>query len=151
MEGANLRQQLKNHIQSMKDQGILDDHFDHVQKLQTEVNPCFLLDIVTVFCQDAENSIAELTKYLDEPAVDYAKVTAFVHQLKGSSSSVGGNRMALACRELRRASEDNKKEECLQALDKINREYNTLRDGLNAISQKVRTILTNEGGRRGRQ
>jgi histidine-containing phosphotransfer protein len=45
-------------------QGILDDHFDHVQKLQTEVNPRFLLDIVTVFCQDAENSIAELTKYL---------------------------------------------------------------------------------------
>lgn len=26
---------------------------------------------------------------------------------------------------------------CLQALDKINREYNTLRDGLNAISQVI--------------
>ncbi|KAE8037473.1 hypothetical protein FH972_010060 [Carpinus fangiana] len=146
MAGAdNLRAQLNNYIKDMHDQGILDKHFEHVTTLQNEYNPYFVLEIVSIFCRDAENGIAEVKKFLDEPVVDYVKAIDYVHQLRGGSSSLGGNRMAIACHELRQATQNNKKEECLQALEKVKREFNTLREKLDLISQMERTILTNEG------
>ncbi|XP_059431233.1 histidine-containing phosphotransfer protein 2-like [Corylus avellana] len=145
MAGTDLRAQLNNFIKAMHDQGILDEHFEHVKGLQNEYNPYFVLEIVSIFCRDAENVIAEVTKFLDEPVVDYVKTIGLVHQLRGGSSSLGGSRMAIACRELRQATQDNKKEECLQALEKVKREFSTLHEKLNVISQMERTILTNEG------
>uniref|UniRef100_A0A2N9FK94 Histidine-containing phosphotransfer protein n=1 Tax=Fagus sylvatica TaxID=28930 RepID=A0A2N9FK94_FAGSY len=150
MVGIDLRQQLQNYIESMHEQGILDHNFHNVQDLQNEENPHFVLEVVTMFCNDAENGIAQLARYLDELVVDYPKVTGLSHQLRGSSSSVGGHRMALACRELRRASDVNNKEGCFEALGRVRHEYRILRDNLNNISQMERSIITN-AARRGQQ
>jgi hypothetical protein len=35
-----------------------------VQDLQNEENPHFVLEVVTMFCNDAENGIAQLARYL---------------------------------------------------------------------------------------
>ncbi|EOY33504.1 hypothetical protein QUC31_018902 [Theobroma cacao] len=148
MVGTTLSQELKNYIQSMHDQGVLDHHFDHVKALQNEENPQFVMEVISMFCQDAEIGVAEITRFLNAPVVDFAKVINFVHQLKGSSSSIGGQRMALACRELRQASENRDKERCLEIFERMKQEYNTLRGCLNAISQMERTILENETRRR---
>ncbi|XP_040992563.1 histidine-containing phosphotransfer protein 1-like isoform X2 [Juglans microcarpa x Juglans regia] len=125
-------------------QGILDHNFENVQNLQCQENPHFVLEIIEMFCRDAEISIAEMTKYVDEPVVDYAKVTCFIHQLKGSSSSVGGCRIVVACRELRKASENKMKERCIEACNKIKREYFIVRDNLNAIAKMERSIHTDD-------
>ena len=45
-------------------QGILDEHFERVTTLQNEYNPYFVLEIVSIFCRDAENGIAEVKKFL---------------------------------------------------------------------------------------
>ncbi|KAG6678901.1 hypothetical protein I3842_14G105000 [Carya illinoinensis] len=148
MVGTDLRQQLRNYIQSSHEQGILDETFDLVKNLESDGNPQFLSEIFSMFCHDAENGIAELARFLDEPVIDYENVSAFAHQLKGSSSSVGGNRMVLACCELRQACSNKTKEGCFEAFDKVKREYCILRDNLNFIAQMEKTILTNEARRR---
>jgi hypothetical protein len=43
-------------------QGILDSRFDEILDLPRE-NPQFVIDLVTKFCSDAENSIAALIRY----------------------------------------------------------------------------------------
>lgn len=45
-------------------QGILDNQFHSVQALKTEENPHFVLETVTGFCNDADNGIAQMTRYL---------------------------------------------------------------------------------------
>ncbi|KAG6678900.1 hypothetical protein I3842_14G105000 [Carya illinoinensis] len=124
MVGTDLRQQLRNYIQSSHEQGILDETFDLVKNLESDGNPQFLSEIFSMFCHDAENGIAELARFLDEPVIDYENVSAFAHQLKGSSSR------------------------CFEAFDKVKREYCILRDNLNFIAQMEKTILTNEARRR---
>ncbi|XWS73940.1 hypothetical protein CRYUN_Cryun02cG0172500 [Craigia yunnanensis] len=135
MVGTTLSQQLKNYIQTMHDQGILDHHFDHVKSLQNEENPQFVMDVISMFFNDAQNGIAQLNAHLNSAVVDFAKVINFVHQLRGSSSSIGGQRMALACRELRHACDNRNKERCLEIFERVKQEYNTLQECLNTISQ----------------
>ncbi|KAL4311182.1 hypothetical protein GQ457_01G038500 [Hibiscus cannabinus] len=141
MVGTSLSQQLENYIQTMHDQGILDYHFDHVKALQNEENPRFLMEVISMFAHDAEAGIAHLTTLLNSAVVDFAKVISFVHQLKGSSSSIGGVRMALACRQIRHACDNMDKERCLQLLERMKQEYNSLKECLNIIFEMERSIV----------
>ncbi|XP_051202378.1 histidine-containing phosphotransfer protein 1 isoform X2 [Lolium perenne] len=78
--------QLNTLMSNMFATGLLDDQFQQLQMLQDPSAPDFVAEVVTLFCEDGERIIGELAKLLDKPAVDFDKVDAFVHQLKGSSA-----------------------------------------------------------------
>ncbi|URD82022.1 histidine-containing phosphotransfer protein [Musa troglodytarum] len=105
-----LREQLDGLVNSMFLEGLLDDQFEQLQMLQDESSPGFIAELITLFCGDSERILAELTKLLDQAVVDYQKVDAFVHQLKGSSSSVGAQHVKLACVQFRQFCEEHNKE-----------------------------------------
>ncbi|CAN1302352.1 Histidine-containing phosphotransfer protein 1 [Linum perenne] len=55
--------------------------------LQDESNPDFVVEVVSLFFEDSDWLLDDLTKALDpQQGVDFKKVDAHVHQLKGSSS-----------------------------------------------------------------
>lgn len=45
-------------------QGLLDEQFQQLQSLQDETNPCFVMEVVTLFCDDAERIFGELDKIM---------------------------------------------------------------------------------------
>ncbi|KAI4978077.1 hypothetical protein ZWY2020_014631 [Hordeum vulgare] len=47
----------------------------------------FVAEVATLFIDDADRIIADIAALLDQPAMDFDKLDAHVHQLKGSSSS----------------------------------------------------------------
>ncbi|KAJ8754163.1 hypothetical protein K2173_002062 [Erythroxylum novogranatense] len=141
---AALKAQLNNFVQSMLEEGMLDSQFAQVQALQDESNPCFITEVITSFCNDAERIVIELNKYMSHQTLDFAKLESFVHQLKGSSSSIGAKRLKLACTDLLQASDDRNKNGCLQALNAITREYCLLRNKFDTIIQLERRILATE-------
>ncbi|KAF8409095.1 hypothetical protein HHK36_005168 [Tetracentron sinense] len=116
---AALKAQLKGFVQSLKDEGVLDHQFDQVQALQDADNPRV------------------------QPVVDCRKVDNYVHQLKGSSSSIGAQRIKLACGDFCQVYENNYKERYLWTLNKINLEYRHLRSKFQTIVQ-VEHILDKE-------
>ncbi|KAK5804065.1 hypothetical protein PVK06_031714 [Gossypium arboreum] len=73
--------------------------------------------------------------------VDFSNLDSYVHQLKGSSSSIGANRLKLACANLRQASDERNKEGCLQALQLITCEYCLLRRKFQALLHLERSIV----------
>ncbi|PWZ53248.1 Histidine-containing phosphotransfer protein 1 [Zea mays] len=86
MSAAN---QLAALVSNMYATGLLDDQFQQLQLLQDPSAPDFVSEVVTLFCQDGERIIEELAKLLcvwEKPNVDFDRVDAFVHQLKGSSA-----------------------------------------------------------------
>uniref|UniRef100_A0A5B6YVV2 Histidine-containing phosphotransfer protein n=1 Tax=Davidia involucrata TaxID=16924 RepID=A0A5B6YVV2_DAVIN len=141
---AALKAQLNGFVNSMHDEGMLDSQFTQIQALQDESNPNFVTEVISLFCDDAKRIITELHKYLDQPNVDYHKLDAFVHQLKGSSSSIGAQRMKIACVDLRQASDDKSKERCLQALSKIMYEYCLLQNKFQTLVQMEKRIFAFE-------
>ncbi|KAJ0962045.1 hypothetical protein J5N97_029873 [Dioscorea zingiberensis] len=88
-------------------QGLLDEQFQQLQSLQDESNPCFVMEVVTLFCDDAERIFTELDKLMSQPVVEFQQVDAYIHQLKGSSSSVGAQNVKLACVQFRHSLEEN--------------------------------------------
>nr|AEY84978.1 histidine-containing phosphotransfer protein [Wolffia australiana] len=145
MAAAAIRDQLNGLVNSMFAEGLLDGQFNQLQMLQDETNPGFVAEVITLFCEDAERLIKELSTLLDQPVVDYFKVDAYVHQLKGSSASVGAQYIKLACVKLRQFCEAKNKEGCAHALNLIRHEYYRLKVKLEMMVQLERRIQAYEG------
>ncbi|XP_024155918.1 histidine-containing phosphotransfer protein 1 [Rosa chinensis] len=120
MAGKDLNQKLNELISSLQDQGILDDYFDELKGLQDEQSPQFVTNTITIYLGGADDTIAELTKNLSEPAVNYPRVTYLADKLKGSSMR------------------------CLALFGGVNREYSILQESLNKIAQLEQAIHDNK-------
>ncbi|CAN1807854.1 Histidine-containing phosphotransfer protein 1, partial [Linum perenne] len=77
--------------------GFLDSQFAQLQLLQDERNPDLVVEVVSLFFEDSDRLLDDLTKALPQQGVDFKKVDAHVHQLKSSSSSIGVQRGKNAC------------------------------------------------------
>ncbi|KAF3441693.1 hypothetical protein FNV43_RR15608 [Rhamnella rubrinervis] len=143
------KSQLKNLVQSMLDEGILDSQFAQLQALQDASSPNFVADVISVYCNEAERIITELNSYIcSQQDIDFSKMDANVHQLKGSSSSIGAKRVTLACVELRQAFDDKNRERCIKALNRIRQEYYFYLQGkfqtLMQLEKTISAIETNQ-------
>ncbi|RZR77850.1 hypothetical protein BHM03_00003052 [Ensete ventricosum] len=105
--------------------------------LQDASSPGFVAEVITLFCEDAERILTELTKLVDQAVVDFQKVDAYVHQLKGSSSSVGAQNVKLACIQFRQFCEENNKVGCLNALNVVKHHYYLLRNKFDTMLQVI--------------
>ncbi|KAL5138798.1 Histidine-containing phosphotransfer protein 3 [Glycine soja] len=107
MDGiVQLQRQLVDYTASLFHEGFLDDQFNQLQQLQDESNPDFVVEVVTLFFEDAERLLNELTKTLGQPSIDFKRLDAHVHQLKGSSSSIGAQRIHRVCISFRNSCEE---------------------------------------------
>ncbi|KAK1607029.1 hypothetical protein QYE76_030702 [Lolium multiflorum] len=66
--------------------GLLDEQFQKVLLLQNKSDPDFFAETITMFCEDGEQTIGELTKRLDKQFVNFDEVAAIVHKLEGGSA-----------------------------------------------------------------
>ncbi|CAM0880367.1 unnamed protein product [Alopecurus aequalis] len=128
------KMQLNSLMANMFAKGLLDDQFQQVQMLQDGSAPKFIADIVTLFCKEDERIIGELAKLLNKPCVDFNKVYAFVHQLKGSSASIGAHRVNNSCIQLCKFCEEKSIYGCLKTL-------NVARNDFNDLCSKFQTML----------
>ncbi|KAH1033687.1 hypothetical protein J1N35_045861 [Gossypium stocksii] len=180
MAGSNTdpTQQLNDYIRTMHDQGILDDNFDQLLVLRREQNPRFINELISMFTNDAEAYIAEITNALSLTEVDFSTIISKLHQLKGSTSGIGGHRMYQACCELRVAADDGDKDRseflmlinflfyifsfyllniclyvvrCDELFLRVKEEFNTLKQCFDSISEMRRNIISNGTRRRRRR
>ncbi|KAM3309723.1 hypothetical protein ACQJBY_030791 [Aegilops geniculata] len=103
--------------------GLLDDQFQELQMLQEGSAPDFIIKVVTLFCEDGERIIGEIAKLLDKPCVDYDKVGGFVRQLKGSSASIGAQRVKNSCIQFHQCCQEKSKDGCVNSLDSVRNDF----------------------------
>lgn len=121
---AQLQRQLVEYTSSLFQEGFLDDQFNQLQLLQDESNPDFVVEVVTLFFEDAEKLLNQLEKEIgQENNVDFKRVDALVHQLKGSSSSIGAQRVQRVCIAFKNYCEEKNIEGCFKSLQDIKQEY----------------------------
>ncbi|KAL8159545.1 hypothetical protein V2J09_001082, partial [Rumex salicifolius] len=104
-----------------------------IQSLQDESNPEFVVEVVTLFFQDSERLLNELAKSLEREIVDFKRVDAHVHQLKGSSSSIGADKVQNACIAFRNSCDEKNVQGCLKCLQDVKIEYNIVKSKLEAL------------------
>ncbi|XP_062196529.1 histidine-containing phosphotransfer protein 1-like [Phragmites australis] len=132
--------QLNALVSNMFATGLLDEQFQQLQMLQDASAPDFVSEVVTLFCDDGERIIGELTKLLEKPSVDFNRVDAFVHQLKGSSASIGAQKVKNTCIQFREFCQQKSRDGCLKTLDSVRSEFYDLRSKFQTMLQLERQI-----------
>ncbi|KAF7805151.1 histidine-containing phosphotransfer protein 1-like [Senna tora] len=138
---VHLRKQLVDYTASLFQEGFLDDQFNQLQQLQDESNPEFVVEVVTLFFEDAERLLNELATSLAQQSIDFKRVDAHVHQLKGSSSSIGAQRVHTVCIAFRNYCEQQNVEGCLKSLQLVKEEYSLVKNKLETLFKMEQQLL----------
>ncbi|KAI4992824.1 histidine-containing phosphotransfer protein 2-like [Hordeum vulgare subsp. vulgare] len=141
MAAAALRAQLNAHIASMYATGAVDAYFQQLQSMdEGSAATGFVAEVVNIFLNDADRILNNIDGLLNQPAVDFYKVDALVHQLIGSSSTVGAKKVKLACMHFRQFYVAQSKERCHMSLALLRSEFSDVRNKLQTMLQLERQI-----------
>ncbi|OIT39486.1 PREDICTED: histidine-containing phosphotransfer protein 1-like [Nicotiana attenuata] len=140
-----LQNQFMEFMRSLYREGFLDYQFLQLQKLQDESNPDFVVEVVSLFFEDSEKLLNNLAMALQQQVVDYKQVDAHVHQFKGSSSSIGAQRVKNACVAFKNFCEEKNLEGCVQCLQHAKHEYFLVKNKLETLFRLEQQILAAGG------
>lgn len=145
MEVSGMQRQFVDYAASLFGEGYLDSQFSQLQQLQDESNPDFVVEVVTLFFDDSERLLRDLTCALEQQIVDFKVVDAHVHQLKGSSSSIGAQRVKNACVNFRSFCEEQNANGCRACLQQVNQEYFLVKSKLQTLFGMEQQIVAAGG------
>ncbi|PHT47049.1 Histidine-containing phosphotransfer protein 4 [Capsicum baccatum] len=135
-----LRRQVANLRQSLFDQGYVDEQFIELEELQDDATPNFVEEVVTLFCKDSARLIHIIDQTLENHPVDFAKLDNYMHQFKGSSSSIGAKKVKTKCTQFMEYCRAENVEGCKRTFQQLKEEYTTLRRKLEIYFQYARQV-----------
>ncbi|KAL9318529.1 hypothetical protein ACSQ67_015046 [Phaseolus vulgaris] len=91
------------------------------------------------------NNVDSFVSNRGQPSTDFKKLDALVHQLKGSSSSIGAHRVHRVCISFRNSCEEQNVEGCLKNLQQVTQEYYLVKSRLEALFKMEQQILAAGG------
>ncbi|KAF9613777.1 hypothetical protein IFM89_011501 [Coptis chinensis] len=134
--------QLQYQVASMRDtlfkQGYLDEQFVQLEELQDDDNPNFVEDIVKSFFQDSVRSFNNIEKAMESHPFDFEKLDKYMHQFKGSSSSIGAAKIKEESTMFREYCRQGSAEGCLRTFQQLKKEHAILRKKLETYFQLAR-------------
>ncbi|KDP40053.1 hypothetical protein JCGZ_02051 [Jatropha curcas] len=145
MEVGQMQRTWVEYTKSLFREGFLDGQFTQLQLLQDESNADFVVEVVSLFFEDSERLLNDLTRAIDQQSVDFKRIDAHVHQLKGSSSSIGAQRVKNACIAFRNFCEEQNIEACLKCLQQVKQEYYLVKNKLEALIRLEQQIVAAGG------
>ncbi|KAK3124111.1 hypothetical protein QOZ80_8AG0640590 [Eleusine coracana subsp. coracana] len=116
---------------------LLDNLCATLQILKDETTPDFITEVITLFCNEGNRIIGQLTMLLQKPVVDFVELDIRIHQLKGCSSCVGANKVKDACVALRDSSKQKDSDGCRQKLEIVRHEFYVMRNKFHAILREL--------------
>ncbi|XP_059638554.1 histidine-containing phosphotransfer protein 4 [Cornus florida] len=147
-ERNQLRRQLAHMRQSLFDQGFLDEQFVQLEELQDDTNPNFVEEVVTLFYRDSTRLILSIDQALDKNPLDFTTLDSYMHQFKGSSSSIGAKKVKKESTQFREYCRAGNGEGCKRTFQQVKKEYATLKKKLETYFQFARQAGPIEVARR---
>ncbi|KAK4607720.1 hypothetical protein RGQ29_001511 [Quercus rubra] len=72
---------LQGYVQSLFDEGIVDDQFFQIHTLKSEEEPEHVVQLIDKYFVDVETILSELTSKIDCPDVDFSKLSELAHKV----------------------------------------------------------------------
>ncbi|XP_054779696.1 histidine-containing phosphotransfer protein 4-like [Prosopis cineraria] len=135
MDRSQSHRQLAAMKQSLFDQGYLDEQFIQLEELQDDANPNFAEEIVTLYFRDSSRFISNLQQAMEKNPLDFDKLDSIMHQFKGSSSSIGAQKVKAECTLFREYCKAENAEGCMRSFQQLKKEHAVLRKKLEAYFQ----------------
>ncbi|KAK1314469.1 Histidine-containing phosphotransfer protein 4 [Acorus calamus] len=117
------------------DEGYLDDQFLQLELLQDDVTPNFVEEVVASFFRDSPRLLSTIEHALQKSPLDFDRLDRFMHQFKGSSSSIGALRLKNESSLFGEYCDECNVEGCLMSFQRVKREHAILRQKLDNYFQ----------------
>ncbi|XP_062148763.1 histidine-containing phosphotransfer protein 4-like [Alnus glutinosa] len=95
MPGKSLKQQVAAFRQSLFCEEILNGQFTCLEELEGEDNPNFIETIVNMYLNESPKYIDTIEQTLEATPIDVANLERCLYKFKGSSSSIGANKVTI--------------------------------------------------------
>ncbi|CAN0892709.1 Histidine-containing phosphotransfer protein 3 [Linum grandiflorum] len=138
---AQLHRQIVDYTNSLLRDRFVDDQFSQLQKLQDESSPHFVREVTSLFFEDCQKLVNNMARALEVQIVDFKKVDSHVHQLMGSSSSVGARRIRDLCITFKSFCDNQNRDGCVTCLKEVNLEYALLEDKLHNLFRLEQQVI----------
>ncbi|EFJ20661.1 histidine containing phosphotransfer protein [Selaginella moellendorffii] len=145
MDPGMLQRQYVELMQASFQENLLDDQFSQLQQLQDPTNPDFVAEVVSLFFEDSEKLLNDLSKTFEHNPMNFKQIDAYVHQFKGSSASIGAARVKALCVAFRAYCEEENRDGCWQCLQQVKREFFLVKTRLQALLQLEEKIIAAGG------
>ncbi|GAV92625.1 Hpt domain-containing protein, partial [Cephalotus follicularis] len=119
---------------------ILDKQFVQLEKLEEEDNPNFVEEVITLFFRDSTKIITTIEQLLEGTTIDSVKLDKLLHQIKGSSASIGANKVRNAINQTRELYRARDMQGASNALQRLKMEHDHLRARLEPYFQLLRQV-----------
>ncbi|KAI4377085.1 hypothetical protein MLD38_014771 [Melastoma candidum] len=110
------------------DEGYVDNQFVQLEQLVDNECPNFAQEVMVMYIEDSAKFVQNIERWLEEVPVNFVELDKALHQLKGSSASVGANRVRIQVNRMRDLGKENNAESCKEALKDLKRERAELKD-----------------------
>ncbi|KAL6334999.1 hypothetical protein AAG906_023804 [Vitis piasezkii] len=140
MERTQQHRQVAHMRQSLFDQGLLDEQFVQLEELRDDANPNFVEEVVTLFYRDSARLVLNIDQALDKTPLDFSKLDSYMHQFKGSASSIGAKKVKGECTLFREYCKAGNGEGCMKTFQQLKKDYAVLRKKLETYFQLARQV-----------
>ncbi|XXG48149.1 hypothetical protein AAC387_Pa02g2669 [Persea americana] len=138
MENSHMQHQVAYMKNWLIEQGFLDEQFLQLEELQDDANPNFVEEVVTLYFKDSSRLIVNIDTALERNPLDFNKLDSYMHQFKGSCSSIGAKKVKNECSIFKEYCEEGNRDGCLRTFQQLKKEHSVLRKKLETYFQLVR-------------
>ncbi|XP_015884809.1 histidine-containing phosphotransfer protein 4 [Ziziphus jujuba] len=136
MDRNPLQRQVSLMRRSLIEQEYLDEQqFLQLEDLQDDANPNFVEEIVTLFYKDSARLFHNIEQALITRPIDFGKLENYMHQFRGSTSSIGAIKVKRECTQFKEYCLAGNTDGCIRAFQKVKQEHETLRIQLETYFQ----------------
>ncbi|KAK9943224.1 hypothetical protein M0R45_008840 [Rubus argutus] len=132
---------LREYVQSLLNEGIVNDQFSQIQTLKSKEEPDCVVRLINMYFIDVETILSKLRSYSELPDVDYSRLAVLAREIQEKSSRIGAEHVRRACNNLIQACDRMHKQNFILALDWIKNEFCHTRNKLESFVQTERKII----------
>ncbi|XP_054815106.1 histidine-containing phosphotransfer protein 1-like isoform X2 [Prosopis cineraria] len=130
----------QDYLDSLLDEGIINDQFNRIHSQRTEESD-FVVKLVEAYFRDVEAILSDLSSHADESNVDLTKLSALPREIQDKSTSIGAELVKHACRELIQACDENHKRKFDRSLMWVQSEFSLTKTKLESYVRMERRII----------
>ncbi|KAA3478391.1 histidine-containing phosphotransfer protein 4-like [Gossypium australe] len=137
MESKHVHQQIAAMRQSFFDEEVLDEKFTQLEQLEGKDNPNFVEEVFTMYFKDSTTFLETIEQAMKTIPINSIEVDNILHQLKGSSASVGANKVLKEVNKTRQVLGKGNLEGTKAGILELRKEYESSKAKLEPYFQEV--------------